>query len=684
MKRTLIITALSCIALASMTFAADVKWTNAVAGTFAWEHAGNWTNRLGQAAVPALSTDHAKIRIDGLNSTIVYSQTTNPIYALNLENFSGSMLTLNITNAMLQTVATNTGGGGDGLYMNNYVRLNIDNGGTYLHNGIAFWNGTININNGGLYSNIVSAATYQWQAGNPKAVNVNSGGVWFANCGVNMGYDFADHGAININKGGLFSRATDGALNIANRRGVGRFNINSAQFNNVQVTDGDSDNAAINIAGANASGSNTYAIMNVTDSVVSNRGRLIIVNSSVANCSQTGIVNIAGGTWYQHGYVYQERYASAANSRDAAYLNIMSNAVVYQTRGGFGIGRYDGYGELNILSGGQLLSTVNGDGVCLGGNVNGAWAAPRPSGITVSGTGSLLRCDGWALRIGTMRGSNTLLVANGGTVVTTQRLKCSDNTAASNNWVIVSNAFLFATNSAATVTFTLTRLGGFELSGGTAVVDKIAANGNENNKVLLNKGLFVLKGDSLDLNTNPNRPLVVGNGVDPMTLRLDRPARVFFNSDIVVTNNGVLQMLNGVTNQSTNVRLRGGTVSPGASVGTVWFENALTFEDGATYLCEKDAGPNVMDKINCGALTINSGAKVTIVPLAGATSGGQSNVIIQATSVSGFANLQLDLSQTPTWSGELYQSGTSIGVILVPEPAVLGLALLGLLALRKR
>jgi len=683
MKRTLIITVLSCIALASLAFAADVRWTNAVAGTLAWENAGNWTNNLGQAAVPALSTDWARVRVEGVNATIVYSQTTNPIYGLELVNFnSGSMLTLNITNAVFQTIATNTGAGGDGLYMNNYVSLDINSGGTYLHNGIAFWNGTININNGGLYSNIYSGSTYQWQAGNPKTLNVNSGGVWFANCGVNMGYNYANQGTINLNKGGLFRRVTDGAMSVPNRQGIARFNINGGEFVTLQATDGENDNGAVIVCNG-PSGNSTDGMLTATDAVVSNRARLSIVGGTAAGYGATGVVNIIGGTWNQHNGIFLAR--SSGGVQDVAVLNIMSNATVVHSRGQVALGRYDSYGELNVTSGGRLFSIANGDGVCLGGNLYGAYINPRPAKITVSGNDALLECRGWALRLGVTRGSNTLVVANGGTVVATQRLRCSDANTASNNTVTVANGFLYVTNASATAELLLQYLGTFDLSGGTAVVDKvIATQATTDNKVLLNKGLFVLKGDALDLNNNINRPLVVGNGVDPMTLRLDRPTRVFFNSDIVVTNNGVLQMLNGVTNQSSHVRLRGGTVAPGASVGTVWFENYLTLENGATYLCEKST--NGMDKINCGTLTINTGAKVTIVPLAGAIPGGltESNVIIQASSVSGFANLQLDLSQTPSWTGALYQDGTSVGVILMPEPAVLGLALLGLLALRKR
>ncbi|MCX7003278.1 MAG: hypothetical protein NTV22_08405, partial [bacterium] len=131
-----------------------------------------------------------------------------------------------------------------------------------------------------------------------------------------------------------------------------------------------------------------------------------------------------------------------------------------------------------------------------------------------------------------------------------------------------------------------------------------------------------------------------------------------------------------------------GTLAPGNSVGTLTV-SSLTMNDGSSYEWEKDSGIDVADKtVVNGNLDIAGAVTVKVLPLAGATPDGPTvtNTVYQVGGIlSGFANLSLDLTQTPAWQGQLVQmaDGKSVGVVLAPEPAVLGLALLGLLALRK-
>lgn len=625
-----------------------------------------------------------------------YTTTESPIFELQIYNFNpAGSVTLNIQNATLQTTGTNTGSGGNSNYIHAGAVININDGGKYLHNGVNFNAGIINVNAGGIYSNIVGADTslYLWNADDrPKVLNVNSGGVWYANNGMNMGYNYGNAGTININEGGLFYRVTDRQMNVANRQGFACFNINGGTFINLQVTDGDSDDGPVCLCNNNGGGS-TEGILTATDAVVSNHGRLVIVGSTASGYGATGIVNIVGGTWNQHGTISQSRWGGGP--LDLGVLNIMSNATVVHSRGEMAFGRFNSYGELNINSGGKLLSIVNGNGVFLGGNLSSStYYPPYPAKITVSGEGSLLECRGWGIRVGVTRSSNTLVVANGGTVVATQRARVGftdSGRVSSNNFLFVNGGYLFVTNSAGTADLYVQYVGTFELNGGTAVVDRLYMyNANEDNRVRLNKGLFVIKNDNFDLNDNINRPLVVGNGTDPMTLRLAKATRVFFNSEIVVTNNGVLEMVHGATNQSSHVRLRGGTISPGSSVGTVWIQGALTMSEDGTYICEKGVGLNNTDKIICsGALTIlPSGGTIKIVPLPGATPDGPSetNIIIEATSISGLANLELDLTQAPGFEGSLVQVGNKLGVVLTPEPgvAVVVLAVLAMAGWKRR
>ncbi|MCX7848266.1 MAG: hypothetical protein N2595_09595, partial [bacterium] len=132
----------------------------------------------------------------------------------------------------------------------------------------------------------------------------------------------------------------------------------------------------------------------------------------------------------------------------------------------------------------------------------------------------------------------------------------------------------------------------------------------------------------------------------------------------------------------------GGTLAPGESVGKLWV-NVLNLNGGSTVEWEKGVGVNTNDVTVVTNLTIGSTVTVKVKPLPGATYDGLgvTNTVFQVvSSISGFDNLVLDLSETAGWAGDLVvmEDGLSVGVRLTPEPGVIGMAVLaGLLALRK-
>jgi len=141
----------------------------------------------------------------------------------------------------------------------------------------------------------------------------------------------------------------------------------------------------------------------------------------------------------------------------------------------------------------------------------------------------------------------------------------------------------------------------------------------------------------------------------------------------------------GVLSNATTVA-GGAYLKPGSSVGTLTIGNSLTLNANATNVFEK--GPaGTADKVVCGALTIGSPVVIQLVNDGGSAGAYDvTNTIFDATSFSGLANLQLDLSQTPGWTGgEFVDLGNSdIGLTgLIPEPALLALLALPLLWLRR-
>ncbi|MCX7002076.1 MAG: autotransporter-associated beta strand repeat-containing protein [bacterium] len=222
------------------------------------------------------------------------------------------------------------------------------------------------------------------------------------------------------------------------------------------------------------------------------------------------------------------------------------------------------------------------------------------------------------------------------------------------------------------------------VNAGGARIEVNNINGRVINKVLQNGGggggLVKLGAGTLTLTANNTYTgaTIVSNG----TLRVH--GSISASSGVTVDGGAI-----GGTGTLAATTVRAGAIiAPGASVGTLTVA-ALTMEANSICEWEKGAGVNNADKIVVsGNLTINSPTTIKVVPLTGATpdGAGVTNTICQVGgTLTGFSNLQLDLSATPGWSGALVQDGQNVGVILMPEPmAGLLLGLLALAGLRRR
>ena len=161
-------------------------------------------------------------------------------------------------------------------------------------------------------------------------------------------------------------------------------------------------------------------------------------------------------------------------------------------------------------------------------------------------------------------------------------------------------------------------------------------------------------------------------------------------SSITAFNVGNGQTLKGAGLVVGNLNLQNGAkLTPGASVGTTTINGNLTTENGSEYEWEKGTGVNNTDKtVVNGNLSINATTTIKVLPLPGATPDGPTvtNTVFQVSgTLSGFNNLQLDLSSAPGFNGNLVQVGNNVGLVLVPEPAAaLLLGALAFFGLRRR
>lgn len=161
-------------------------------------------------------------------------------------------------------------------------------------------------------------------------------------------------------------------------------------------------------------------------------------------------------------------------------------------------------------------------------------------------------------------------------------------------------------------------------------------------------------------------------------------------SSIAAFNLGASQTLKGSGLVVGNLNIQNGaTLAPGASVGTTTINGNLATESGSQYEWEKGPGVNNTDKtVVNGSLAINGTTTIKVLPLGGATPDGPSvtNTVFEVSgTLSGFSNLQLDLSSAPGFNGNLVQVGNNVGLVLVPEPAAaLLLGALAFLGLRRR
>lgn len=656
--------------------AADIEWTG---GTGAWTNELNWAGGV----VPGAS-DVALIKTGSI-CTVTVDAVAPTLQRFDLHNFGGGKTTLNVDNGVLETTAVNTGAGG-GNYTHGTIAIDVNPLGTLLMNGLYFWGGTVNLN-GGLVSNPL-ANTFQYMAsGRDHTLNINSG-LWWTAGGFNLGYDYDTNFILNLRNGALVSDGAAG-INIGNRRGEAFLNIYGGELHKVR-SDAGGNPGAIQLC-SNASGSNILGVVTMTGGTVRNEGLLDIPVSAAAGGWSTGMVRILGGTWTQATPLSGLPNISLPrlDSPGQAYglLEIAGPGVLYQEAGGIYLGRANGVGQIVVRNGGRLESTAIGDGLQIGRS-----DASAPCVVTVQDPDSYLQVSGWALAVGSRCSSNRLLIANGGHVQISQRMyigrydndASQGNTTSYDNVVLISNGLLTVDGPNPLKV----QAGTLQMDGGTVTVnslsyDTVFADPAVVSRVDFNAGVLKINDAS---SVNNHGVFYVGDGVhDARLLLMNGVGQHYFTQGLTIRAQARIGGDYGQTFHGDTTIEPGGMLAPGTSIGSLTLAN-LTLNDGSVYDWETD-GVSADECVCNGTLTIGNAVTVQVAAV-GILAESVTGTLFTCASVPGtWDNLVLDLSAVPGASdGIIFTEGNAIkAAFLVPEPALLGLALMaGMLAARKR
>lgn len=189
------------------------------------------------------------------------------------------------------------------------------------------------------------------------------------------------------------------------------------------------------------------------------------------------------------------------------------------------------------------------------------------------------------------------------------------------------------------------------------------------------------------------------------TTDIARAALTTFEVPFIISN-GVLLANNGATGLATHgpvtvcaqgvvggeggvgalIAESGARITPGNSIGTLFVSNNCALAAGTIIDCEVNGATS--DRLSVGG-TLDISAGTVTVRVSGTCDETDTNVIISAGTLNGpLANLTLQLNTNDFISGGvLLQEGQQIlltGLVPVPEPAVLGLALLVLVRVRRK
>jgi T5SS/PEP-CTERM-associated repeat protein len=393
----------------------------------------SWTN-----------TGALKVGFDGSSNSLTATNGSTLVVAGDLsignqaDSFSNSML-LSDSNTVASVVGTlyvGNEGNNNSLVISNGAKLNSSND-AYIGAFLTSSSNTLTVvgatwsNTGNIYLGDGVAT------GTGNALNIGQGGSVSAQ-GITIGFNTVSN-AINVGTlGGSDTNVSLSAQTIdLGNQGVINFN----QADQTTLAANISDNGSVNQLGTGAtilSGSNTYTgttiveggALAITGSIVNANGAVVVGGSNSGTsmiASNGGIVDVS--------YLYLGSNATSSNNTllvtgsNSAWTN---NADLY-------VG-YLGSGNKMVLSnGGTMLLGIN----CLLGGVVGYDAASSNNSVVVTGSNSTWNME-YDLYVGYSGSGNSMVISNGGTVVTGYQIPSAgyigSQSTSSNNSVTVTGA----------------------------------------------------------------------------------------------------------------------------------------------------------------------------------------------------------------------------------------------------
>ncbi|MBI5395928.1 MAG: PEP-CTERM sorting domain-containing protein [Verrucomicrobia bacterium] len=242
---------------------------------------------------------------------------------------------------------------------------------------------------------------------------------------------------------------------------------------------------------------------------------------------------------------------------------LVTDAGTYLTNAGqLRVGDFASQNMMVISNGATVLNA--------GVGFIGAVAGANNNTVLVTGSGSLWRNAG-DLNVGFAGSSNQLLIAGG--VVAATNLVVGSGAGSVGNLLAISGGSLYVTNTARGGALDVRR-GGFTLSGGTAVVNRLYLTNGASSPFTFSAGTLAVGGSAV----SNGSAFLVGNGASAATLRLMGGTHSFANG-LIITNNAILTgtgLINGMLNLQGGAKLGGDGTSGTLTVNndTYWFGDA--------------------------------------------------------------------------------------------------------------
>lgn len=598
----------------------------------------------------------AQLVPDGATNTL--ANVTNNITGDVTVGTNGSFTLLTLSDNALLTNSVNGVLGRNASAKSNEVQLVSASArwrmGSFLYVGSNGAMSRLVVSNGGFVDNLIGVLGQTTASSNNTALITGNGSFWNNRNDLRIGNSAPNNQMIVSNGGWVAS--LNGAL-------------------------GASTGSSSNLVVVTGSGSVWSNVSGLTVGNFAPGNRLLIEAGGLVHCDNGLIGSIgagsnnqvlvtgAGSLWTNHSFL------TIGGQRPFNRLVVSNGAAVWSGTGVVGssnsvvvTGTGSGWSNQSLIVGGvsSRVDASAGGWLASSEGYLGQGAGADSNTVVVTGAGA-----GWNntgnLFVGDQGSGNVLIASNGATVLSSN-LFVGFNSGASNNRVIVDSGTLRVTNASGTGVLDVRR-GAATLQSGLVEVDRLLVTNSQ--------GSFVFDGGTLSSkSTTASNGLSfhIGNNVGAATFILAGNGTHTFTA-LTVDNLGTLTGNGTVVLPAPNlvVVLDGGTISPGASIGRIGFNNQLLVF-GTTFLeINKTGAVLTNDQIQIsGGLTHNGHLTVTNIGPTPLAAGDRFPLFSAPFATDSLASLTLPpLGTGLTWTNKFAVDGSLevLGLIVQTLPA---------------